>query len=204
MEPSFIVAVTLPHFAHNEHEAIVALLEKGLMYVHLRKPDASEAQMRRFVERFPLEWRTHFSIHGFQQLAADYGLGGMHTREPLEIDPSGKRISKSCHSLKEVAECRQRFDYVFLSPLFDSISKQGYVSQLDHDEVSRFLRHPASTPCEVVALGGINEQNADKARQMGFSGIALLGALWAEQNGSVVLETTLANYIKIAEKWNDQ
>ena len=67
-------------------------------------------------------------------------------------------------------------DYVFLSPVFDSISKTGYAAAFpDGAELSDRLicsRYP------VYALGGVTRERLEEVHALGFAGAALLGAVW--------------------------
>ena len=52
--------------------------------------------------------------------------------------------------MQEVRREGAGYDYVFLSPIFDSVSKQGYQAAFEPAELRALL--PA--PCPVIALGG--------------------------------------------------
>ena len=100
-------------------------------------------------------------------------------RRPLLL-PS-QTLSTSFHALAEISRCRRRYDYVFLSPIFDSISKAGYASQFDLAALQTSLQQLAARPSyypPVLALGGITSQNTKLVQQMGFAGAAVLGAVW--------------------------
>lgn len=71
-----------------------------------------------------------------------------------------------------------RYDYVTLSPIFDSISKTGYHSGFDLDEVKCFL---TAVDVNVIALGGVTEARLPRIREAGFYGAAMLGALFCEE-----------------------
>ena len=87
---------------------------------------------------------------------------------------------------------------MFLSPLFDSISKEGYRSRIDIDSAPERLRGHAG---KIVALGGISPSNIARCRTAGFDGAAALGALWHIENGSIDTEHTLRNYRMLRRKW---
>jgi thiamine-phosphate pyrophosphorylase len=90
---------------------------------------------------------------------------------------SGKRglsISASYHNLKAVEKLRDVYDYVFLSPVFESISKTQR-KPLRHARIQDSLR---ITKARVVALGGVDESKILACRDMGFYGVALLGSVW--------------------------
>lgn len=63
-----------------------------------------------------------------------------------------------------------------MSPIFDSISKQGYLAAgWDEQEVREALQR-AQMP--VYALGGVSVDKVPDVKRMGFQGIGLIGAVW--------------------------
>lgn len=120
------------------------------------------------------------TLHDHFPLQRTYGLGGVHLNGRNPDLPDGYRgtVSRSCHSLEEVATHRTATDYLFLSPVFDSISKQGYRSAFP----PAALREAAAAGIideKVLALGGVSEANLPEVRDYGFGGAALLGDIWA-------------------------
>lgn len=76
-----------------------------------------------------------------------------------------------------------------LSPIFDSISKNGYRSAFDLDEIKDMI-----TGRHVTALGGVTPDAFPILREKGFSGAALLGYIWNGDFGYAL--GTLAEAIK--------
>lgn len=71
--------------------------------------------------------------------------------------------------------------YCFLSPVFDSISKQGYAAgSFDQERLSSALARPARPP--VIALGGITPDRVPQVHAMGLDGVAVIGAVWQADN----------------------
>ena len=91
-----------------------------------------------------------------------------------------------------------RVDYLFISPLFDSISKPGYRSGLDPEETFSRLAHHAG---RVVALGGISSDTMTQVERLGFDGAAVLGAVWSVDEGRIDVEKSLKNYRVLCRKW---
>jgi thiamine-phosphate pyrophosphorylase len=106
---------------------------------------------------------------------------GLHYPERLRPRPplpavARLRQSTSLHSLQDLSQGWGALDYAFLSPVFDSISKQGHrAAAFDGDELRRLLR---GCPVDVVALGGITPARVQEARGMGFKGVAAIGSVW--------------------------
>jgi thiamine-phosphate pyrophosphorylase len=84
------------------------------------------------------------------------------------------------------------WNQVLLSPVFDSISKTGYKAAFD----TNFRLDKDGYAGNVLALGGINQHTADKARHMLFDGIALHGAIWQHPAHAV------RNFISIRDAWS--
>ena len=86
--------------------------------------------------------------------------------------PAEFQIGVSCHSLESAREAeRNGADYIFFGPIFDTPSKRslGPPQGLDHlREVSHAVRIP------VIAIGGINETNAQDCIRAGAAGVAAI------------------------------
>jgi thiamine-phosphate pyrophosphorylase len=61
--------------------------------------------------------------------------------------------------------------------VFDSISKPGYKGM--HNKSAEKFNRP------VLALGGIDDTNISRLREWGFTGAALLGAIWKEPANAI-------------------
>ena len=120
-----VIAITLEDFFPGEAVVIEAALNGGYDLVHLRKPGASEEEMISILEELPAECRARIVIHSHFNLALRYGLYGIHLNSRCSIVPDGfsGSISRSCHTLEEVEQYKDSCNYLFLSPIFNSISK---------------------------------------------------------------------------------
>ncbi|WP_302253099.1 thiamine phosphate synthase [uncultured Alistipes sp.] len=184
-----ILVITDVPFTATEPAAIRQLLDEGVERVHLRKPDASEEALRRLIEALPAECYPRLTLQDRLPLAVEYGLGGVHLNRRNAAVPAGFRglVSRSCHTLDEIA-AHPACDYLFLSPLFDSISKSGYRAAFTDGE----LRDAAVRGLlgeRVVALGGIRPELLPRVRELGFGGAALLGAVWRDASPAALHRT---------------
>ena len=196
------VAITLPRIIENEAETLATLVRMTDGIVHIRKPEASLSALRHLLEELRSSGAdmNRFTLHYDESSVREFGLGGVHLHEvEAERIPAGKlRRSVSCHEWPEALRCAEKFDYVFLSPVFDSISKQGYRSRIDLGEAHGHLREHAGT---IVALGGIGPSTIARSRQAGFDGAAALGAVWHTDGNRFDTERTLRNYRMLRRKW---
>lgn len=173
-----LIVITTEQRIEKEAEAIDQLFAEGLETLHLRKPSASVAEMEQLIRQIDPSFHTGIVLHDHFELLRKYRLKGMHLnrRNPERLPSVTGTVSRSCHSLEEVEQSAS-CDYVFLSPVFDSVSKQGYKQGFTHEELfeasAQSIIHPG-----VIALGGITSQNIPQVAGYGFGGVAVLGTLW--------------------------
>lgn len=190
-----IVVITLPTFIPNEADAIVRLFdERGIDRLHIRKPGMPEADVASLIAQIPERYYPLLSVHDHHALALQFGLGGIHLNGRCPEPPVGWQglLSVSCHSLDELAQRKQetfavvdglagqgrpRFDYLSLSPIFDSISKQGYRSAFGRGQLREAFASGIIDD-RVLALGGVSFDRVEEVRAMGFGGAMILGDAW--------------------------
>lgn len=162
----------------DEAHLIGMILNDGIDHVHLRHPSTSIEEMARIIETISPRLYARLSLHDHHPLAIHYGLGGIHLNNRNTTPPAGFRglVSRSCHSIEEIA-MHDSEDYLFLSPIYDSISKIGYRSAFDHAGLADVREVLAQ---RVVALGGVTPERLPELAAMGFAGAALLGYVWAD------------------------
>ena len=174
-----LILITPPTCFVEEDKIITALFEEGLDILHLRKPDTAPMYAERLLTLIPEQYHKRIVVHENFYLKEEYKLKGIHlnSRNPNVPDNYKGHISKSCHSFEEVKESKKKCDYVFLSPVFDSITKKDYHSNYTPEEIKK--AHKAGIiDKKVIALGGIDEDNIRQVKDYGFGGAAIMGALW--------------------------
>lgn len=180
-----LVIITRPDFFEGETTLVNRMFNEGMERLHLRKPKATEQEMAEWIEQIALPFRCRIVLHDHHQLAIRYGLGGVHlnSRNPapphnlITSQPHNLTISRSCHSIDEVRRYKSECDYLFLSPIFDSISKEGYGAAFSREELEQ-ARVEGLLSDNVYALGGVSPAQLPVVREMGFAGCAMLGAFW--------------------------
>ncbi|MDR1274502.1 MAG: thiamine phosphate synthase, partial [Odoribacteraceae bacterium] len=174
-----IIVITAPRATPGEVAACNALFEQGLQVLHLRKPGAPREEYEAFIRRRLPAYRRRIVVHDHFELVEHHGLKGIHANAQQAAGLTGDfaHVSLSCHSPGEI-EATDALPfvpaYLFLSPVFDSISKPGYAAAA-FDE--RRLR-AALAGRRVIALGGVTAANLPACRRAGYAGGALLGHLW--------------------------
>lgn len=200
-----LIVITPPEMVIGEACAIEALVEAGATYVHIRKPEATKEQVSCLVESISRAVYSKLSIHYHHQLAQLFSLGGMHQSKGF-VPPTcvGFRFSGGCHAIDELNADWDGFTYLFLSPIFDSISKSGYLSGFDTLDISRIMMSRAKLTPKLIALGGVSCNNVDLAYSMGFDGVALLGGVWDIFEGKVNHANTVKRFKQIKLQWESR
>ncbi|MDD7317253.1 MAG: thiamine phosphate synthase [Prevotella sp.] len=177
-----LIAITKPCFTECEAGRIKSLLEReGYWAVHLRKPENSRAEYAAILNSLPEKCLSRIVVHDHFDLIRDYPLMGIHLngRHPEPPEWYEGQISCSCHSLEEVEARKPHMDYVFLSPIFDSISKEGYTSEFCHETLERAAGEGIIDE-KVIALGGITPDKITYLESLHFGGVAMLGYVWRQ------------------------
>lgn len=176
-----IIVITQPFFVVDEVSRIINLFEqRHIDRLHLRKPNATPAQIEELLQQIPEAYYSRISIHDFHHLAQQYNLGGIHltSRHPIAPPQWQRMLSTSCHSISELAQRRtESFDYLSLSPIFDSISKHGYHAAFTPDQLMQ-AQQMGIIDKHVMALGGVTFDKVQQVQQMGFGGAMILGDAW--------------------------
>lgn len=174
-----LILLTTPYFFIEEHKILNAFFDEGLEILHLRKPNTEAVYSERLLSLIPDEYHKRIVTHDHFYLKKEYGLKGIHLNHRNPSPPAGYKghISCSCHSAEEIASHRRSCDYVFLSPVFDSISKEGYHTPFTPARLQQ-LAERKIIDRRVMALGGITLQHIPVIRDLGFGGAVVLGDIW--------------------------
>ncbi|GGF66012.1 thiamine phosphate synthase [Wenyingzhuangia marina] len=171
----------------NEIEILHHLFQNGLSYYHFRKPNKNYQEHCEYLNQIEEQYHNRIVVHYFHELTNEYNLKGIHFQEQKRRDcldtPSdyfvklnnmfGKTISSSFHEPEELENCSFEFDYHLLSPVFSSISKQGYEGRgFDVNHIDK----------TIIGMGGVTPDNLENFTQLGFKGVGVLGGIWNSEN----------------------
>ncbi|MGF1636570.1 MAG: thiamine phosphate synthase, partial [Cyclobacteriaceae bacterium] len=152
----------------NEHYLLNLLFCEGLEIYHLRKKNYSRDQMKAYIEKIPHYFHDRIVLHTHFDLIHEYNLKGAHftkacTFEDYKIESPDQNftnnfqhLSFSLHSIQEIKQIGSAYNYIFLSPIFDSISNTGYNSKFRINDLKIFLADMENRP-EIIALSGITD-----------------------------------------------
>ena len=183
-----LIVITTEHFFEGEAAVLNALFERGMEILHLRKPGSTETELKNLIEQIDERFHKRIVLHDHYSLINIFRLKGIHLnnrnrQQPVHVSCS---ISRSCHSIGEL-ENITGYEYVFLSPIFDSISKIGYKKAFSEMELMKAKQDNIINE-KVIALGGITPENIAQIRSYGFGGVAVLGGIWGDLEITGVLQ----------------
>ena len=184
-----MIVISNPTFIKNEISTIHDLFENGMELFHVRKPDFSTAEMKAFLSEIKSDHRRNLVLHSHHQLAEAIGINRIHFTEKMRAETSeeclkewkGNRfsLSTSIHSMTDFEKLSDVFDYAFFGPVFESISKPKYASDIDFENE---LKQRNNNKTALIALGGITSERIKTALKYGFDDVALLGTIWNSNN----------------------
>jgi len=173
----------------TSHALLVKYLEAEISLIQIRAKglDKSEIDIvcRRAIEiRNNINSMARIIINDFVDVCKRTNADGVHlgqgdgeTLKARKILGRNSIIGLSTHSLdqlKQAKEIEHALSYVALGPIFESTTKKGHA-----DAVGLGTLKQAANSCSLplVAIGGINEENAEKVLTSGANSIALIAEL---------------------------
>lgn len=180
-----MIVITSPDIITNEIAIINRLFQEGMNLLHIRKPKMSKSELAQFISNIDKAYHPKLVIHQYHELAEDFDICRFHITKKSRVgfykstkklkDKPGVVFSTSTHTIEEFNGLSAVFQYAFLSPVYESISKQGYKS--GHDILAS-VQQRVNFTTQLVALGGITHKNCIVTIKSGFDDIALLGSIW--------------------------
>lgn len=176
-----LLILSRPDYFPEEASIIRQLFERGLKLLHLRKTEGNDMALYDLISRFPSQYYDRIVLHQHHHLVKHFKLKRIHYKEKDRTlstirlwNEMGVKVSSSFHSEEDLCKYQNELEYGFLSPFFDSISKdlKGF-----YDETIAL-----KCPQKTVALGGISVDTITQLKGKNLYGVAVLGGIWQSQN----------------------
>ncbi len=184
--PDHLVLFT-PTRSAWDAKTVTKLFDAGLGRLHVQSVrEWKTPQYEAFLKQIPPAFWPRIVLDEQPDLVLSHQLGGFQMLPGDRIPPRWPKtaaLSMKCHSYDEMRSTPKGCRYIFLSPVFPSVSKRDYVPQRTQREFQVIVeRWRAEGGCPVYGLGGITPQNTGRVRELGFDGMAFIGSVWEKDN----------------------
>ncbi len=203
-----LIVISSSSGIENEAQIVTQLFEAGLETFHLRKLKLSTNQMKKFIKQIPTHFHNRIYIHSHHNLASTFKLGGIHLTSThkkkkfqtwlslklIRLKNPHIKITTSFRTIGQLLETDQKYhySYVFLSPIFDSITSKFQSGFTEHSLHSAIQK----TKFDVIARGGVEVSSIEKAKKIDFKGLAFYSSIWKSKDPVV-------EFNKIVEKFQE-
>jgi thiamine-phosphate pyrophosphorylase len=158
-------------------------LEAGVKWVQYRRKEATRRQLYNealHLRQLTREFGAMLIINDYVDIAIAVGADGFHIgqddlplREARKV-AGGMIIGVSTHSLTEALEAmKDGADYIGFGPIFQTDTKDA--GKPKGPEAVRKIKEAVAIP--VIAIGGINRNNAGEVFDAGCYGVAVSAAI---------------------------
>jgi len=196
------ILLTPPKTLPDEITLLNTFFEQGLPILHLHKPDYDVSQLQEYLDQIASEWHPKIVLHAYPpNLASHHPLNdiqanikGIHLPEQVRMEAMPlpdkfKVISTSFHHLNDLLACEGEYEYLFISPIFNSISKQGYQAAFELDDLAHAM---SQSKYPVIGMGGIAADKMQVVKDLGFAGVGVLGGVWQSDTPAETLNQLMA------------
>lgn len=187
--PPFLL-ITDRRQARGEIPAIAeAAFAAGCRWLSLREKDLPPTEQAVLLRRLldgAQRYRAAVTLHGDAQLARDAGARGVHLAAGGDVTEARRLLGKdaliglSIHGLDEARAVDAKLvNYVIAGPVFETRSKPGYGPALGPEGLALIAK---ACPVPLIAIGGIDPENAPDCLLAGAAGIAVMGGVMRANN----------------------
>ena len=112
--------------------------------------------------------------------------------------PDGFVVGVSCHSVEDAREAENaKADYIFFGPVFDTPSKRAFGTPQGLEKLAEVCRAVAMP---VIAIGGVNQENAAPCICAGAAGIAAIRMFQESPDAKAVTESVASIHCLRSDK----
>ena len=199
-----LVLISPSEKKESEIPFLLNMFEQGLPTYHIRKTKYSTRQLRNFLAEIPEKYHNRIVIHTHHELAMKFNLKGIYISRShkkrktrtwfrmlwFKLRKSELQVSATVRHTENISESESKYDYVFLSPVFDSLSG-NFQAGFSEFNIKSALQN---TKSKVIARGGITADKIQKAYELGFAGVAFYTSIWKTKS-------PVQEFTKVKEKF---
>lgn len=174
-----LAIMTKSTFFVEEDKILTTLFEAGLDSLHLYKPNSSPIYSERLLSLLPDNTYNKITVHGHFYLKDEYRLAGIHLDSTSEKAPENYKgnASITCRTMSDVKEFKKQAKYIFMGNIFQSLSSPFEQADFDMATLEQ-ASQSGIIDKKVYAMGGMNYDNIQIAKDLGFGGVVICGDLW--------------------------
>ncbi|MGL5318644.1 MAG: thiamine phosphate synthase [Bacteroidales bacterium] len=199
-----LIIITTDKSYPQEATVLNLLFEAGLGTLHLRKPSWSREETIAFLHKIDERFYPRIVLHDHYDILDEISLKGFHLNErnaDKVLYSDCFKISNTIRSIDALEENEDQYRFHFLSPVYDSVSKQGYKAAFTKEDLEKGCNRKLIRS-NTIALGGVTEDKLEELNAFGFGGVALLGDFWNQWVSNFDNEALITKYLRIQEKCN--
>ncbi|MFG6392724.1 MAG: thiamine phosphate synthase [Lachnospiraceae bacterium] len=155
------------------------LREKNLTYDELVK---EAIQIKKIAAKYKVPFVINDNIYAALEAGADgvhIGQGDASYQEARKLLGDNKIIGMTAHNLNEALDAQNAgADYIGAGAVFTTSTKHDTIPM--QFNTLKEITDNISIP--VVAIGGINHENIKELKGLGINGVAVISALFAQEN----------------------
>ena len=189
-----IVLFSCPENRIGEIELLDEMAAQSIDYIVLRKPNMDSDSLIAFTEQLSNRTLAKLIVSDIN-IFSQFKVKGFHFKRAFLNQSSQKKINEikelakarqqiisvSCHQKEDFILRGQDYDIVFVSPVFVTISKVSNNTNWKLSELKNLFSNKTKKG-NYFALGGVNNTNISKLKEIGFDGLGILGYIWTNQN----------------------
>lgn len=193
--------------SHSIIGVVEAAIAGGATIVQLREKKKSSSEMigiGREIHKLTQAASIPLIVNDRLEVALAIGAEGLHIGQQ-DIPPSearkiigwGKILGVSASTAVEARAAQEFADYIGAGPVFPTRSKSDAGDPISLDGLSKIIQ---SVPLPVVAIGGINHDNAAEVIQLGAAGVAVISAVMGARDPEAAVRQLRAIITKTRQK----
>ena len=186
-----LYAVTDRQWLKNKSlaEAVEEAIKGGVTFVQLREKNTDYENMKKIAievkavtDRYNIPFVINDNVMLCKEIDADgvhVGADDMSVSEARKILGNDKIIGGTARTLERAIQAyNEGADYLGIGAVFTTTTKEG-TTHMTKDLANKIN---SAVPIPTVAIGGINSENVSSLKGYGVSGIAVVSAIFAQEN----------------------
>ncbi len=169
--------------------AVEEAIKGGATFIQLREKNTSyeefksiAIEVKKITDKYSIPFVINDNVKLCKEIDADgvhIGADDMSVKKAREILGKNKIVGGTARTLERAIKAyNEGADYLGIGAVFNTNTKSGTTHMTR--ELAQEINKTVNIP--TVAIGGINKDNASQLKDYGVSGIAVISAIFAQNN----------------------